>query len=336
VSGSSANSTAGPGFFSQWDPDESAGKAFRDYRRGRVGASDIWTFWAMEYNYYGDPKFGDLDDGISAAAVDSPDVSIAAEPLPTNPQIELPDYEVRNADGYDHVTIPGGDVLIEPNTPIVPVYRLEYEVPPGVVVQDVQVQQRDGLQTSIGLNLPLAVMTPDAFPEPNGILIEPEPGWCPDRQLDWRVIPGADGTSALAVTLYPFEYNAQTTESRFYKQCTLEIKTLDSRVRIDALFTDNKAYAPGDLVAAKLWLHAEGEAQDTFADTVIRQYGSDELVEGLLLDDLSGLVGTASYAATWDSTGAAPGYYYVETKIVDTAGQILARETVLFRLTSQQ
>lgn len=336
VSGSSANSTAGPGFFSQWDPDESAGKAFRDYRRGRVGASDIWTFWAMEYNYYGDPKFGNLDDGISAASVDEPDVSIAAEPLPTNPEIELPDYQIRSADGYDHVTIPSGDVLIEPNTPIVPLYRLEYEVPPGVVVQDVQVQQRDGLQTSIGLNLPLAVMTPDAFPEPNGIPIEPEPGWCPDRQLDWRVIPGADGTSALAVTLYPFEYNAQTTESRFYKEYTLEIETLDSRVRIDTLFTDSKTYAPGDPVTVKLWLNAEGEAQDAFADTVIRQYGSDELVAGLLLENLSGLVGTASYTATWSSVAAEPGFYYVETQIVNTASQVLARETALFRLKSQE
>ncbi len=338
VSPSGNNSTAGPAFMQAWDPSQTAGRAFRDYRRGRAASGDAWwEFWAMEYNYYGDPKFGALDGGISGASIDEPDVSIAAaEPLPSNPEIELPDCEIATIDGKDRVTIPGGDVLIEPNTPMVPIYRVEWEVPPDVVVQNVETQQRSGLQTDIGLILPMAVMTIDALNGSAVSDVEPKPGWCPDRELDWRIIPGTNGASTLAVTLYPFEYNWQTTESRFYKQFVLDIKTLDSRVRIDTLFTDSKAYAPGDLVTAKLWLHAEGEAQDTFADTMIRQYGSDELIEGLLLDDLSGLVGTASYAATWDSTGAAPGYYYVETKIVDTAGQILARQTALFRLKSQE
>jgi hypothetical protein len=337
VYGTAPTGSAGPAFFAQWDPDETAGKAFRDYRRGRVGASNLWTFWAMEYNYYGDVKFGALGSGIATASVEEPGLSIAgAEPLPANPEILLADYEVATADGYDRVTIPGGDILMEPNQPMVPMYRIEYEVPAGVVVQDVQVLQRDGLQAEIGLNLPLTLALTDAFAEPNGILIEPEPGWYPDRQLDWRVIHEADGTATLAVTLYPFEYNAQTTESRFYKQYTLRIETLDSPVRISALFTDSKIYAPGGLVTVKVWLNAEGEAQDAFADTVIRQYGSDELVAGLLLDNLAGLVGTASYAATWDSTGAEPGFYYAETKIVDTAGQVLARETALFSVKSQE
>ncbi len=337
VSGTTPNGSAGPGFFSQWDPEETAGKAFRDYRRGRVGASDLWTFWAMEYNYYGDPKFGALGGGIASASAAEPGVSIAAvEPLPSNPEIELPDYEVKTVDGYDHVTIPGGDVLMEENRPMVPTYRIEWEVPPGVVVQDVQVQQRAGLQTDIGLNLPLALTTLAAFPEPNGVQIEPEPGWCPGRELDWRIVPAAQGAATLIVTLYPFEYNAQTTESRFYKQYTLDIQTLDSRVRIAALLTDKQTYAPGDLVTVKLGLGAAGQAEDAFVATVIRQYGSDELVAGLLLDNLSGLIGTASYAATWDSTDAAPGFYYVETKIIDTASQILARETALFRLASQE
>jgi len=337
VSSSPANHEAGPGFLSQWDPDETAGKAFRDYRRGRAGADDDgWTFWATEYNYYGDPKFGALG-GVSAASMITRDVSILpAEPLPGSPEIELPDYVVTTVDGHDRVTLPGGDVLTEPNTPMVPIYRVEWEVPAGTVVQDVRVVQRGGLQADIGLNLPLSVMTLDVLPEPNGVLIEPEPGWCPDRQLAWRIIPGVKGVSVLAVTLYPFEYNAQTTESRFYKHHTLEIDTVESQVRITVLLTDSQTYAQGDPVTVKVGLSAEGAAQDTFVDTVIREYGSRELVAGLLLDDLSGLVGTASYSATWDSTGVDPGFYYVDAKIVDTAGQVLAQETSLFSIDSQE
>ncbi|HSW00579.1 MAG TPA: hypothetical protein VLI39_10430 [Sedimentisphaerales bacterium] len=89
-------------------------------------------------------------------------------------------------------------------------------------------------------------------------------------------------------------------------------------------------------MTVKVGLRAEGAPQDAFVDTVVRQYGSDELIAGLLLDSLSGLKGTASYSATWDSIAAPPGLYYVETKIVDTAGQVLTRETSLFRLLSRR
>lgn len=215
---------------------------------------------------------------------------------------------------------------------MVPIYRIEYEVPVGVVVQDVQVLQRDGLQSDIGLNLPLAVALTDATAGPNGILIEAEPGWYPDRQIDWQVVPDADRTSTLVVTLYPFEYNAQTTESRFYNQYTLDIEAITSEVCIESLLTDSQSYTVGDVVSVNLNLTAEWVAQDAYVDTVVRQYGSDELVAGLLLESLSDLTGTASYAAAWDSTDMDSGYYYVETKVVDTASQVLAHQSAMFKL----
>ncbi len=338
VSPSTQNSLAGPEFMRVWDQSETAGMGFRQYRRFRAVSGDAWwELWAMEYNYYGDVKFGAPDGAGALAPAAEPGISVAGEePLSPNPEIELPDYEIATVDGYDRVTIPGGDILIEPNTPMVPIYRIQWAVPVGVVVQDVSVQQRSDLRADIGLKLPVAVMTIDAANGSAAAEVEPKPGWCPDRQLDWRVVPAADGTATLLVTLYPFEYNWQTTESRFYRKFTLNIETLDSPVRIGALLTDSGTYMPGDPVTVKVGLSAAGEAQDAFVDTVIRQYGSDELVAGLLLDNLAGLSGTASYAAAWDSTGAEPGFYYVETKIANTASQVLARETALFRIASQE
>lgn len=64
VSANTPNNSAGPRFLSQWEPGETAGKAFRDYRRSRVGAGDLWKLWAVEYNYYGDPKFGALGGAL--------------------------------------------------------------------------------------------------------------------------------------------------------------------------------------------------------------------------------------------------------------------------------
>mgnify|MGYP006282814815 FL=1 len=338
VSGSTPNSAAGPAFLAQWDPSEPAGKAFRDYRRGRArSGDDLWRFWATEYNYYGDPKFGALGDGLAAAAEAESEVSIAAEPaVPSSPVIQLPDYEVTSVDGEDRVAIRGGDVLIEADRPQVPIYRLEWAVPPEVVVQDVRLFERDGLKTDEGLRLPITRMTTDADRAPLSVASDPQPGWFPQKELDWQIIPGADGTSTLTVTLYPFQYNAQTTEVRYHQQHALEIETLESRARITILLTDRQVYMPGEFVTVKVGLSAGGEVADAFVETTIRQYGSDDLVAGLLLEDLSGLIGTASYAALWDSGDAAPGLYYAETKIIDLAGQLLAHEESLFRIAAQE
>jgi hypothetical protein len=218
---------------------------------------------------------------------------------------------------------------------MVPIFRQEWTVPPGTVVQDVRVRDQGELRTDVGLRLPVALMMPDASAT-TAPGAEPVPGWYPNRELDWRVIPGAKSTSTLLVTLYPFDYDAVTTESRFYKMYELAIETLDSRVRITALLSDQQVYALGDPVTIKLGLDAAGEPEDAFVETVIRKYGSDELVAGLLLRNLTDLLGSASYVSVWEGRDATPGLYYAETKIVDPAGQILARETVRFKLVPQE
>ena len=60
---------------------------------------------------------------------------------------------------------------------------------------------------------------------------------------------------------------------------------------------------------------------------MVKRYGPGETVEGLPLTTLGGLRGLASFTPQWDSTGKAPGQYYVEVTAQDASGTVLDRRT---------
>jgi hypothetical protein len=335
VSPTTENSAAGPAFFTAWTPGDPVGKAFGNFRRSRAATGDDgWRFWALEYNYYGDPKFGAPDSASAGAELASAGIAIAAAPpLPgLNEAITIPLYEVTTADGKDRAAIPGGDVLLEDGQPIVPYYTKQWELPPGTVVQDVQLRQRSGLKTDLGLVLPIAMARVDAAGAAASVAAEPEPSWYPRKDLDWRLVPNPNGSTTLLVSLYPFFYNSMTTEVRFYEEYVIDVVTTASNVGITSLATDAVRYQPGDPVTGHLQLFGTGAAEDVFVDVAIRQYGSDELVAGLLLRRLSALSGPASFAPVWDSQGASAGLYYVDVTLANPAGEVLARRQSLFEL----
>lgn len=57
-----------------------------------------------------------------------------------------------------------------------------------------------------------------------------------------------------------------------------------------------------------------------------------DVVDGLLLQSLTGLTGTASFSSQWDSTGSEPGCYSVEAEVRDGVGNVLDRKMEQFRL----
>jgi len=62
--------------------------------------------------------------------------------------------------------------------------------------------------------------------------------------------------------------------------------------------------------------------------TVIKRYGSNEVVAGLPLRSLRKLVVEASIAVEWDSSGTDGDYYYAEVTLADSAGNTLDKKTV--------
>jgi uncharacterized repeat protein (TIGR01451 family) len=321
-------------FFERWPrSDESVGQSFRaikwhmDRRDGR--------FWSATFNLYGDPKLDLTAAALTALATASPAALPAATGPITTVDVVIPDLVVTGTlAGGHHVRIPGGGMLLEPGKPQVPDYLVQIDYAPGERVQDVVLTSRSGLMITSGLVIstagfgidPAAVVGPAA----------PEAGaeWWPelDRDFEWWLRDHPDGSSTLVIHIMPFYYNALTLEALFYRNYSFEIERAHSEASIDRLGIDRYEVAQGATVAVELDVSNTGVPTDVIVNAVIKDDGTGQVVDGLLLRALTGLAGQASFSSQWNTYGFDPGYYVVHAQLVDGEGRVLDSETERFRV----
>ncbi|MBC8254909.1 MAG: hypothetical protein H8E35_12920, partial [Ardenticatenia bacterium] len=331
--GSTANSSgyqnreAAKWLYDNWNYGESIGKVFTELERSYwtgVGTDD-WWFWAYEHNLYGDPRF--------AAATGTTALSAGIQLADSVLDIEVPDYTVTRNNGLDWVEIPGGRLWSEPGELWLPYYAASVDVPAGQRVQTVELIDRGEPITGTGILLPMVPVTPTTgacTPEPYS---GPVDDWYPPQSYDWDVLHNADGSSTLALTLFPFYYNPLTTDVQFFQHYSFEVVTETVEVDIDALETDRAQYELGGLVNIDVGVVNGGEGQDLIVSAVIRQAGAQETVAGLPLVMLDDLRGPAALSLQWDSSGVEPGNYIVEVTLQSAGSvQVLDLETQIFGL----
>jgi len=252
-------------------------------------------------------------------------ISYAAEP-PSSLEISIPDYTVTTVGALDYVDIPSGEILLaEEGRPRVPYYATSINYPKGYQVQDVILEERSGLETEEGLRLSVVVLSSNLTSLP-----EMEKGWYPEEDYNWRVWENPNGSTTLIIKIYPFYYDPETTDVKFYKNYRFDIEYIISNVEITALSTDKDVYEPGDEVTLDMCLNNSGETQDIVVSSVIRQHGRGEIIEGLPIRSLKDFVGEGSYSAVWSIGDAETGYYYAEAILTDTSGNVLDKDTVGF------
>jgi hypothetical protein len=321
------NREAAKWLYKNWDAGEPIGKVFTELERTywKGSQTDDWWFWAYEQNLYGDPQFG----ATTLGTVQAPDAAALSS---STLQIEVPGYVVSHTLGLDWVTIPGGRLWMAPGQLWLPYYSTSMEVPAGTKVQDVVLTNRSGGMTDSGFNLPMVPLTVTACactPEPYAGPVE---GWFPERVYDWATLDNPDGTTTLEVAVYPFYYNPLTSDVLFFSNYAFEVITTASEVRVTGLATDKPEYQPGEPVLAEVELENAGYTQDVFVSALVKHYGSEEVVGGLLLESLIGLRGASSFSMEWDSSSAEPGTYLIEVTLEDAGGTLLDRSTELFGL----
>ena len=243
----------------------------------------------------------------------------AAAEAPSSLELVIPDYKVTTIGNLDYVEIPEGEILIaEEGRPRVPYYVKSIDYPKGYRVQDVILKERSGLVTVTGLRLPVVILSQSPKAP-----VEMKQGWYPEEEYNWRLWENPDGSTTLVITVYPFYYNPETTDVKFYRDYLFDIDCILSSTTITALYTDKDFYEPGDKVAIEIGLKNSGEAQNIVVSAIIKQYGSDETVDSLPLRTLKDLVGDASLAVEWDSHNFSIGDYLLEATLLDTVGNVL-------------
>jgi hypothetical protein len=285
----------------------------------------IWGRWGLDYqkqwvcavNLYGDPKFGHSTSTLKRSSTTKSAPAKAADPAGSL-EVVIPDYEVSTYDGFDHVEIPEETLVLEDGQPEVPRYLVEAYYPGGYEIQEVTLTEKSGQVLDTGLNLPIhqgRAYSPHNDQKAGGS--EESEGWFPQLDYNWAVYDDPNGGSKLAITIYPFHYNVQTTDIEFYKNFGFDIDYIISEVSITSLSTDKSEYLPGEPVNIDFSISGSEEPQDIVVNVIIR---------------LSDLTGDASFTAVWNTSGFDPNFYYVEATLRDTAGHLLDKKGHIFHL----
>ncbi len=252
------------------------------------------------------------------------------EPIKTI-EIEIPEYKTYKIGDFDYVDIPGGKVLLEEGKPRVPYYSISINYPIGYRVQEVIMRERSELMTAMGLNLSVVTLVPE-FSSSNESPPTTQGGWYPEEDYTWETWVNSNGSSTLLISIFPFYYNPNTTEVRFYRYYKFEIFYVSSAVSIIDLTMNKEVYDPGEKVTVDVFLNNSGKAQDIVVSALVKQYVSGIVIDGLPLRVLRNVMGQASFSMTWDSKGFPVGDYFMEITLNDTLGNWLDRGICLFKL----
>lgn len=315
-------------FFEKWDKGEPVGLGVKQTKRS-LGDGDLDRIWSAIYHLYGDPKYGWF---ITLLPGSGGSTSSQSQPASSS-VVLIPGCEVTQVEGMDYVEIPGGGVLFEVGKPLVPYYQVFYDYPAGYQIQDVVLTGVSQPTTATGLKIPSPDFVPLPGDEPSLTVSNTSvTGWYPYEAFEWTVFESPD-TTTLAITIYPFYYNTQTTEAKFYESCSFDIKYTVSEVEITKLANDKDVYEPGEQVVVDFELNNAGTAaRDVVVSTAIKEEGSGDVVGELPPRLLQDLKGKASYTATWNSGGSENGYYIVDAELRDTLGALLDNKTGSFRI----
>ena len=294
------------------------------------------NYWIWEYSLYGDPKYG-VFAPFSAQGSKARGGMLSTAAAPLGPAgtltVTVPDYEVSTTDGgFDVVTLPGGASIDHPGEYRVPVWPVRVSYPAGTQVADVALTARGGEVVTTGLNITRTSNVTDGVsgapvglgPRANLLEDEDPTDYVPplDQDFDWFVMKNPDGGADLVIRVYPFHFSPATTNAKFYKDYTFDITTISNTVSIDTLVTDRTVYSQGQTISATLGITNAGAAQDVIvAAEVLDAHG--DLVEGLLLRNLHGLEGEATFEFAWDTTGAPAGDYRIAVALSNEDDQVL-------------
>ncbi len=315
---------------------------------GKPLAGSSWAYWVHEYNIYGDPKFGYNGDTTAVDFV--PDTSSGAVAFgaaitaageagteSSNLHVDIPAYQVAQADGYDWVDIPDGEIRTIDGQPRIPFYTIVQEYPSGTRVSDVRLTARGGKTTTTGLNLPTYTTQIDSAPEaptpprPKSLITGSEYAWTPDpaQIFTWDVAEHADGSSTLYMHITPFYYSPATTDVEFYSSYDFSVSTVNTDWRITRLAIHRSVVAAGeDVVLNASIVNNSGLSADILVNAVLRNAAGAEIAAAELhtLEALTSGA-TATYSAVIPTAGLLPGSYEVVLELRTSSGVIIDIET---------
>ena len=313
-------------FFEMWDIDEPISLAVKQVKTS-LGSDLKDRIWTNVYHVYGDAKFGATDSLIK------PVLYTTSKSLPASSiDVKIPEYKVNQNNGEDYVEIPGGFDFFEIGEPLVPCYKAFISYPKGYSVQEVDLISKSNPINVSGLNIPESILTLPGRDLRSSSTQSSVTEWWPDREYDWTVTQNPEN-STLAITMYPFIYNPQTNDAKFYDNFEFFINYTTSNVEISRISTDKHDYILGEPIKVDLEINSpQNNTNVVVVNTLIKNENTGTVVDGFELRTLTGLKGKASHSAVFEGTELDPGNYIIIVELRDLEGVLLNEKVVNIRL----
>lgn len=170
--------------------------------------------------------------------------AVAAQPLAAGTvdhtiRFREQDLSIVRTDGYDVVTLEGGDVTRELGKPQLPVISIALAIPAGSVVESIEILSTESSEIQKGIH-PLPAQRPRILPVP-GLRL---PDWHavgPDPAVygGSRTYPGPlaeivsegklVGSTAVGIAVYPVQFLPDVRKLRFFRQIRLRLRYQEGR-----------------------------------------------------------------------------------------------------------
>lgn len=176
--------------------------------------------------------------------------------------VTVPDYTIEELGNLHYITLPGGGPLMSEGKPQLPFYPVTVRFAGDCYIQDVELTEKAGQERRIGIRLPQVTITLDTVEMSEPPIPARTEGFYPGRDFNWSVWHSRRGGTELVLSVYPFQFNSQTTELIFHKNYRFRIRYRRTGIATTGLRSDQTSYEPGQQVTLLLGLTNSAQPQD--------------------------------------------------------------------------
>jgi len=280
--------------------------------------------WTLEYNLYGDPKFG------NTAPLPNPGSSSQAEFSTINPgspnateDVIIPDLITTTVGSAVEASVSGGGMLDVPGYPRLPSFQSRYLLPPGTTVTGVSLTQKQNITQYPNLVLTINDPAPDNIKSNTRMQITPVivETW-PELEYKWKVERMPDGTRYLIITTYPLRYYPLQALGEFSQLFTYDITLSTTNLSFVMVAPSTPTVDVDAPVLINMWLNNPGTPVNAMLGTSIYRMDG-QLVAGLPMHSMDNVQGLTTLSQLWWTTGIEPGMYRITAEIHDKTGALV-------------
>jgi hypothetical protein len=182
----------------------------------------------LEYNLYGIPIYHPEMQELSSSIIEYNFDNTGCNDYGFNASFGIMNYSHQFVAGKDLFQIPGGELLQGPLEPIVPFLIENVSIPAGFSISDIRVVANSSTELPGTYNLSIA---PEDEAMEDILKTQDSRAWLgkyPDKLFDFVTKPQRDGSVNVFLTVFPFQWDADTGKVVYYSNITLDVDIEDT------------------------------------------------------------------------------------------------------------